>query len=346
MLGFVIRRLAWAVMLTILITFVTFLIFFVIPGEARDPPSQRRLVEPSVQAQFNLHGSVPLQYLGFMRRVVIHQDLGLSRVTGESATTIVTKALPVTLSLVIGGTLLFLALAFPIGILSALHPRSFADKGLMLFVLVGVSAHPVWLGLVLSYVFGAQLHWLPVAGYCYFVDPHIPQQCGGPKYWAYHMILPWLTFALIFAALYARMIRAGVLEALNEDYVRTAWAKGAGGGRVMRGHVLRNALLPVVAMLGMDVGIAFAGAFFIETVFELPGMGTTLFRALSPGDLSVIMGIVLVVSFAVVVANLVADVATCILDPRVRGGARLKPRRMPELARGRATSPQPQVTES
>ena len=345
MLGFVIRRLVWAVMLAFLITFVTFIVFFVIPGETRGGPGQHGLIEPTLQVQFNLHGSVPLQYLGFMRRVIVHRDLGLSRVTGQPATHMVTQGIPVTVSLIIGGTLLFLAIAFPIGILSALHPRSFVDKGLMLFVLIGVSAHPLWLGLVFSYVFGVKLHWFPVAGYCDFVKPGAAHECGGPKFWAYHMILPWLTFALLFAALYARMIRASVLEALDEDYVRTARAKGAGGFRVMRSHVLRNALLPVVAMLGMDIGIAFAGALFIETVFQLPGMGTMLFRSLNAGDLSVIMGIVLVVSFAVVIANLVADVVSCVLDPRVRGGTRLRPRRMPELTRGRAPAPK-QATET
>jgi peptide/nickel transport system permease protein len=115
---------------------------------------------------------------------------------------------------------------------------------------------------------------------------------------------------------------------------------------LMRSHVLRNALLPVVAMLGMDVGLAFGGALFIETVFALPGMGTMLFRSLQAGDLPVIMGIVLVVSFAVVVANLISDVVSSILDPRIRGGTRLKPRRLPEPMRGRAPAPQPQVTES
>jgi peptide/nickel transport system permease protein len=346
MLGYVIRRLIWAVVLAFLITFVSFLVFFMIPGETVGGLGQHGLVEPSPQVQFDLHGPLPLQYVGFMKRVVLHGDLGLSMVTGVPARTMVTRGVPVTLGLVLGGTILFLLLALPIGLLSALYPRSFIDKGLMFLVLIGISCHPLWLGLVLSYFFGFRLHWFPVAGYCNFLHPSGPQQCAGPKYWAYHMILPWLTFALLFAALYARMIRASVLEALDEDYVRTAKAKGVGGFRLMRSHVLRNALLPVVAMLGMDVGLAFAGALFIETVFALPGMGTMLFRSLNSGDLPVIMGVVLLVSFAVVVTNLIADIASGILDPRIRGGTRLKPRRMPELTRGRAPAPQRQVTET
>jgi peptide/nickel transport system permease protein len=213
----------------------------------------------------------------------------------------------------------------------------------MIFVLIGVSAHPVWLGLVLSYLLGVKVHLFPVAGYCDFLRPGM-HQCGGPRFWAYHMVLPWITFALLFAALYARMIRASVLEAMEEDYVRTARAKGAGTARVMCRHVFRNAMLPLVSMLGMDVGVAFAGSLFIETVFQLPGMGTMLFRSLNAGDLPVIMGVVLGVSLAVAVANLVADVASCLLDPRVRGGTRLKPR-LPAFDRLRAPAPQPQVTE-
>src|SRR5919204_2257811 len=344
MLAFVIRRLLWALLLAVLISFVTFLVFFIIPGETRSGPGQHGLIEPSLQAQFKLHGPVPLQYLGFLRRVVLHHDLGKSRLTGLPATEMITQGLPITLSLVIGGTLFFLLLAFPIGILSALRPRSLVDKGLMVFVLIGVSAHPLWLGLVLSYVFGVKLHLFPVAGYCDFLHPGPMHQCGGPRFWAYHLVLPWVTFALLFAALYARMIRASVLEAMEEDYVRTARAKGAGTARVMCRHVFRNAMLPLVSMLGMDVGVAFAGSLFIETVFQLPGMGTMLFRSLNAGDLPVIMGVVLGVSLAVAVANLVADVASCLLDPRIRGGTRLKPR-LPAFDRLRAPAPQPQVTE-
>src|SRR5262249_40042496 len=137
-----------------------------------------------------------------------------------------------------------------------------------------------------------------------------------------HMILPWATFAFLFAALYARMIRASLLEALNEDYVRTARAKGASESRVMRKHVFRNSLMPVITMLGMDVGVAFAGALFIETVFTLPGMGWLLVRALANSDLPVILGIVVVVCIAVVIANLVVDLLYGALDPRVRARTR------------------------
>ena len=130
-------------------------------------------------------------------------------------------------------------------------------------------------------------------------------------------MLPWLTFVALFAAYYARMIRASLLEQLNEDYVRTARAKGASQRRILRVHVFRNALLPVITMLGMDVGVAFAGALFIETAFALPGMGQLLVHSLANGDVPVILGIVLAVSVVVVIANLVVDILYSVLDPRI-----------------------------
>jgi peptide/nickel transport system permease protein len=228
----------------------------------------------------------------------------------------IADALPVTASLVIGGTIVWLFLAFSIGMLSALRPRSLLDKGLMILVLIGISIHPVALGLGLSYLLGFRLHVFPVGDYCDLHYQAATSACGGPTYWAYHMILPWITFALLFAALYARMIRASMLEVLGEDYVRTAYAKGAGTRRVLWHHAFRNALLPVVAMLGMDVGLAFGGAVFIETAFQLPGMGQILYRALSANDLPVIMGVVLVVSLAVAILNMIADIICYAIDPR------------------------------
>ena len=189
----------------------------------------------------------------------------------------------------------------------------------MVFVLIGVAAHPVWLGYSLSYMLGYRAHLFPTGGYCDFAyDAHSPNLCGGPKLWAYHLVLPWITFAFLFAALYARMIRASVLETMDEDYVRTARAKGASEWRVLRSHVLRNALMPVVTMLGMDmVVISLTGVIFIETVFQLPGIGTLLYRSLTDNDLPVILGIVIVISVTVTIANMI--VGHRLLPPRSAG---------------------------
>jgi peptide/nickel transport system permease protein len=318
-LAFIVRRLLWAVLLVCVITWICFIVFLILPEERRSGSTRQGLVTPNLQQQFDLTGkSLPEQYLGFLQRIVLHGDLGESLRQPLEVRDIIVTALPVTFSLLIGGVVLWLVLGFTIGLLSALRPRSLFDRGMMVFVLIGVSAHPVWLGLMLSYLFGVRWDVMPIAGYCDFIyDPASSSQCGGPTYWAYHLVLPWIAFALLFAALYARMIRASLLENMNEDYVRTAKGKGAGEWRVVRHHVLRNALLPVVTMLGMDFGLAFSGAIFIETVFQLPGMGQTLYRALTGTDLPVIMGVVLVVSVSVVIVNLIVDIIYCVLDPRI-----------------------------
>ena len=316
MLLFVVRRLAWAVGLVAVVSLITFVIFLGLPD--RTINSRQALVTPNLQAQWHLDGhSMPEKYVLFLKHIALHGDFGRSMRQPLSVREIMTSALPVTASLVIGGTIMFLLLAFPIGLFSALRPRSLLDKGLMVLLLVGVSAHPVFLGLILSYFLGFKWHVTPIAGYCNLhYHPH--DICGGPRYWALHMILPWITFAFLFAALYARMIRASVIEALSEDYVRTAQAKGAGTWRILRRHVSRNAMLPVVSMLGMDVGIAFGGSIFIETVFDLPGVGQALYQALASADEPVILGVALLVSVAVVIANLAADLLYCVIDPRVR----------------------------
>jgi len=316
-LGFVVVRLLWALVLALVITLFTFIIFFVIPTDQRSGTLViSGPVDPTLQGQFNVRDeSVPSQYVHFIKAVFRDGDMGRSIRSGRPVSAIIGSALPVTAALVIGGVVFWLLLAIPIGIVSALRPRSLLDRSVMVFLLIGVSTHPIWLGLMFSYFLGFKLHLFPVTGYCDAFHPDIV--CGGPRQWAYHMFLPWMTFAFLFAAIYARMIRASVLETLDEDYVRTARAKGAGTWRVQR-HVLRNAMLPVVSMLGMDIGIAFGGAVFIETVYGLPGLGKVLVRGLSGGDLPVIMGVVLVVSFAVAIANLLVDILYCSIDPRVR----------------------------
>ena len=317
MTGFIVRRLVWAFLLAAVITLFTFIIFFVIPTDTRSTLSGRGEADPTLAGQFHLRDKpVTTQYVSFLGHVLRHGDLGGSIRSGVPVRDAIGRALPVTASLVFGGLIFWLLIAFPIGILSALRPRSLLDKGLMMLVLIGASAHPIWLGLVLSYLLGYKLHIFPLNGYCNFFGK--ATFCGGPTQWAYHMLLPWFTFACLFAALYARMIRASMIEAMDSDYVRTAQAKGAGTVQVVRHHVLRNAMLPVVSMVGMDLGLAFGGALFIEVAYGLPGMGKLLVGGLAGGDLPVIMGVVLVVSFAVAIANLIVDVLYTWIDPRVR----------------------------
>ena len=340
-----IKRLAWGVLLVALMSLITFLVFFIIPPN--DPGARRQgFVTPTLSTQFGLQGkSMPEQYVSFIGHAA-KGDFGTSIRYQRPVGKLIWNGLPATLGLIIGGTILWLLIAFPIGIISALRPRSLLDRGMMVFVLIGVAAHPVWLGFSLSYLLGYRAHLFPVAGYCDFAyDPNSPNLCGGPKQWAYHLILPWFTFAFLFAALYARMIRASILETIDEDYVRTARAKGASEWRVLRKHVLRNALMPVIAMLSMDmVVISITGVIFIETVFQLPGIGTVLYRGLTTNDLPVILGVVIVVSLAVTIANMIADIVYCLIDPRL---SLRRPRRqrgwVPDRWRSR---PQASITET
>jgi len=319
MFRYLVRRILWAVVLFVAVTMVSFVIFFIVPVEpARliaGPQAPPDAVERAKKA-YHLDDPVWKQYLRFMKTLVVDGSLGKSLATRQEVNDVVRAAAPVTISLVIGGAILWMLVAVPIGILSALRPRSLLDRAAMVFVLIGISAHPVWIGLILSYFVGYKLQLTPLGGYCDLINPST--DCGGPVDWFHSMILPWITFMLLFAALYVRMIRANVLETLNEDYVRTARAKGAPESQVMRSHVLRNALLPVVTMLGMDIGLALGGAIFTETVFGLPGLGKVAVEALTGFDLPIVMGITVFATLAIIVFNLAVDLLYAVIDPRIR----------------------------
>jgi peptide/nickel transport system permease protein len=280
---------------------------------------------PAVMAHVKseLHLDVPAyqQYWIFVWNIIRHQSLGYSFQYGASVRWIVAQDARVTGSLIFGAMFFFLLLAIPIGIISALRPRSLYDRFAMVFILMGISVPPVWLGLILAYVFGFRLGWTPIADYCNFV-PHSAGECSGPVRWAYHLILPWATMTFLYAALYARFIRASMLEVSGEDYIRTAFAKGAGGRRVVVHHLLRNSMLPIVTMLGMTftlaLGSSAASALFIEQVFNLHGLGAELVSATRTSDIPVVVGVIVFISLVVIICNFVVDVAYAWLDPRIR----------------------------
>jgi peptide/nickel transport system permease protein len=320
MVRYLIRRLFWAAVLFIAVTFVTYIIFFLIPadparlaaGKGASPDQIER-----VRHFLGLDKPVWYQYGLFLKRLVIDGSLGRSFATRIDINTIIKSAAPVTACLVFGGAILWMLIALPAGILSALRPRSIGDRIVMGFVLVGISAHPVWIGLIFSYFFGYKLGITPITGYCNFF-PDENSLCGGPEAWFTHMILPWCTFAILFAGLYVRMIRANVMETMNEDYVRTARAKGAPEWQVLRSHVLRNAMLPVVTMLGMDIGLALGGAIFTESVYGLPGLGVTALEGLQNFDLPQTQGVIVFAAMAVIIFNLIVDLLYAYIDPRIR----------------------------
>jgi peptide/nickel transport system permease protein len=313
------RRLLWSAFAFFVVTVLTFILFFVVPS---DPA---RLFAPSddpdtiVRMRHTLALDHPLyvQYLSEMKRLLVDHSLGYSFRTRQSVGEALQRAAPVTMALVLGGVLLAALTSFLVGLMSAMRPRGMGDRLAMALVLIGVSVHPVWLGLGLSWLFGSQLGWLPITGYCDF-DATRLSYCGGASAWFSHMVLPWITFATLYAALYSRMIRASLLESLQEDYILTAYAKGASRAGVVRRHALRNALLPVITMLGMDIGVAVTGSIFVETVFGLPGIGRLAVASAIGRDLPMTLGIVIMAASAVIILNFLVDALYVVLDPRVR----------------------------
>jgi peptide/nickel transport system permease protein len=244
-------------------------------------------------------------------------------------------ALRVTLSILLGGAVLVLLLALPLGAISGSRIGSWADRVISFGALVLVCTHPMMLGLILRNA-GGRVSWLPTDGYCTFlkhappIGPQVPpglQLCGGPVSWATHLILPWLTFALLFLALYTRMIRASVAETIHEDFVRTARAKGASQVRVLGRHVLPSAGLRVLTMVGMEIGTAIGVCIYIESAFGVYGLGRTAVDVLGGGapalELPYVLAVVVLITLIVVVGNLVVDLLYAVIDPRVgtQGGS-------------------------
>jgi peptide/nickel transport system permease protein len=338
MLRFLVRRILWAFFLFLCVTVVTYVIFFIIPANPAALVAGKSATQDDIRRAEKFLGTdkpVYVQYARFLNRLspvgrienakspgdyegwgVKVPSLGTSFATRQEVNDVVGRAAPVTASLVLGGAVIWLLVSLPIGVLSALRPRSLLDRGAMVFVLIGISAHPVWIGLILAYFLGYKAGLFPISGYCDLINPDT--DCGGPAQWAWHLALPWMTFAFLFTANYVRMIRANTLETLNEDYVRTARAKGAPESRVVGAHVLRNSLLIIVTMLGMDIGLALGGAIFTENVFGLPGLGKVAIDSIYAYDLPLVQGVVVFATLSIIVFNLAVDLVYAAVDPRIR----------------------------
>ncbi len=297
------------VLLFFAITLFVFVMFFALPH-------QRQAGLRSRTQTYRNQGSVTAGYVDYVWAIVRHGNLGTSSVDRADVRTKLVHAAPVTLSLVLGGVVVWFVLAVPLGLIAALRPRSFLDRAGNVFVLIGLCAHPVWLGLMLSYVFGHYLQVLPPVGYCAIDNPSTG--CDGLREWAEHLVLPWFTFGMLNAALFTSMVRALVIEQLGEDYVRTARATGAGELRVLTRHLFRNISLPIVTMVGLNLGTALGTVVFIETAFDLPGLGGILRESALRRDLPMIAGSVVFLAVAVMLLNLLVDLAYTAFDPRVR----------------------------
>jgi peptide/nickel transport system permease protein len=302
-LAYLFKRLAFSLVALWAVTVIAFVVFHVL-------------------AQLPTPGAPPLivQYWDFLKEFVLHGSLGAGFFGGRDITHLVITLFPVTAAVVIGGAIAWLGISIPLGVLSALRPRSVFDRAVLAVTMLAMCVHPLVIGLVLSYVVAFKLGLAPIQGYCQVFSPPVAAPCGGLGAWASHLVLPCLTLALLFAALYTRMLRANVLEELSLDYVRTARAKGASEARIMLFHVLRNVLLPLVTMLGMDVGVAMGGAIYAEVVFGLPGLGNMAWLSIQREDWPVLQGIVIFTGVLVIVVNLVVDLLYALLDPRVRLG--------------------------
>ncbi|TDC32905.1 ABC transporter permease [Kribbella albertanoniae] len=317
MVRFLLRRLGHGVLVLWLISMAIFALFFVAPSNVAQTLAGRQATPETIaliQHRLGLDLPVWKQYLNFVTNAV-QGNLGYDYYHQVPVTTIIGQALPVTLSLALGAAVLWLLLGVTNGVISAVHPRSLADRGLTMFALFFYSFPSFLLGLLLLYFLYyrmtmAGFDWFPAGGYTAFSD--------GPAVWFQHLILPWIALALLLAATYTRLTRGSMLDVLGEDYIRTARSKGIRESRVVVRHGLRSALTPVVTQFGIDLGQLVGGVVVTETVFSLPGLGKTVVTAINQQDLPVIIGIVLFASAAVVVANILVDVAYAFLDPRVR----------------------------
>jgi peptide/nickel transport system permease protein len=260
-------------------------------------------------------------------------------VEGPSVGRAVYPELRETLSILLGGAVFVVLLSLPLGAISGRRIGSWADRVISFLALVLVCTHPMMLGLILRSA-GSSVSWLPTTGYCTFVKHPAPtgvvlpggeHPCGGPVAWATHLILPWLTFALLFLALYTRMVRASVAETIHEDFVRTARAKGASETRLLARHVLPNASLRVLTMVGLEISTAIGVCIYIESAYGFNGLGIAAARELGGGNpaltLPLDLAIVLLITLIVVIGNLVVDLLYAFIDPRVgsqRGADRTK----------------------
>jgi peptide/nickel transport system permease protein len=321
MLRFILKRLLAMVLVLWAISVLVYLIFFETPGV--DPAARiaGRGASPAVLAQvrqaFGLNRPMPIRYLLLMKQLFITRDLTSYVNIGEKVVPTILQAAPVTLSLVIGAAVLWLIFGIGSGVLAASHRGSVIDPAVMSVGMVALSIPAYWLGEMVNLVTQSKLHstvfsWVPPLGYV---------GLSNPVEWALHLLFPWLTLAALYAGIYARVLRAEMVSALDEDYVRTARAKGLSERRILWRHAFRCSLLQVVSLFGLDFGSLVGGsALLTEVVFGLPGIGMLTWTSLQNLDLPMIMGTVMYASFFVVIANAAVDVVYAWLDPRVRRG--------------------------
>lgn len=310
---FVIRRLFQMIFVMFAVSLITFLIFNVIPN---GDPAQRMAGKQPTQSQvaqireeWGFNDGIVTQYVKTMEKVFTG-DLK-SYFTQLDVTEEIWKGLPRTLSLAVGAAILWFVVAVAFGLYSAMRAGKFADRFLTIMALVGISLPVFWIGALMNYYLGFKLGLFPNGGYVEFTED--------PVDWAYHLILPWTALAILFIGFYSRLLRSNVLDTINEDYVRTAKAKGLSERQVMVRHVLRNSMIPIVTLWGLDFGaVVGGGAILTETVFDLQGVGQYAAEAVAQLDVPPVLAVTLFSAFFIVLLNAVVDILYAYLDPRIR----------------------------
>ncbi|MEZ4734029.1 MAG: ABC transporter permease [Caldilineaceae bacterium] len=312
MTRYLIRRILASFLVILGVATLVFFLLRMVPG---DPfAAMLAEVDPSVaddlRRKFGMDQPVYIQYLLWMGRLV-QGDLGNSLYGSNVAVTrIIVEAIPRTLSLTFLSALVALAIALPAGIISALRKNSWADYGLTFFAFLGLSMPDFWVGILLIIVFAVNLNWLPAIGYEPISEGLWP--------WLRHLILPSIATGTAFSAIIARMTRSAMLEVLNADYIKVAHAKGLRGQVVIFRHALRNALIPVVTVMGIAFALLMSGTVIVENVFAIKGLGRVLIQGILNRDYPVVQGAILLVSTIFVFANLLVDLLYTVIDPRIR----------------------------
>jgi peptide/nickel transport system permease protein len=304
MLRFLAGRSVQSVVILIGVTMITFGLSFLLPADPVQLIAGRSATPEtmeSIRHQLGLDQPVPVQYLRYLGNL-LQGDLGRSYVQRVEVNELIASRLPATLQLMAAAILFELLLGLPAGIYSATRRNRTSDKVVMVLSFIGVSAPQFVVGLLLLYVFAYKVQLFPLGGY------------GTPA----HVVLPALTLGITIAGWYSRMSRSSMVDVLRQDYVRTARAKGMSEKRVVLVHGLRNGMLPIVAMVGIDIGLYMQGVVVVEAVFGWPGIGQLAFQAIQRVDIPVIMAVTLVAAVGIVIGNLLADIATSFVDPRVR----------------------------
>jgi len=315
--AFLVRRVLFGLLVLWIISVVVFVMFFVAPHDPARLLAGRQATASEILAiRHNLGLDRPIleQYSSWVWKLV-HGDLGFSYRGSVPVRDLLGSRIPVTASLAFGAAVIWLVIGVGAGVLAAIKPRTIADRLVTFFALFFYSMPTFLLGLFFLFFFFFKLytagfHLFPGSGYVNLKDD--------PLGWADHLILPWFALALVTAAVYSRLTRGTMLDVLGEDYIRTARSKGISEGRVIVRHALRSALTPVVTQFGIDLGALLGGAIVTENVFGLPGLGQLAVQSISDQNLPVIIGIVIVASLFIVVANMCVDLLYAVLDPRVR----------------------------